>query len=77
MAMVTSAALEKVYHVNIHLFGGLYWRSIVEVTNADAEVTIALSLVWDLKSVYHVRINVYHIGHLNHLQRSQFFALCP
>ena len=75
--MVTSAALKKVYHVNIHLFGGLYWRLILEVTNADAEVTIALSLVWDLKSVYHVRINVYHIGHLNHLQRSQFFALCP
>ena len=64
MAMVTSAALKKVYHVNIHLFGGLYWRLILEVTNADAEVTIALSLVWDLKSVYHVRINVYHLGGL-------------
>ena len=64
--MVTSAALKKVYHVNIHLFGGLYWRLILEVTNADAdaEVTIALSLVWDLKSVYHVRINVYHLGGL-------------
>ena len=49
--MVTSAALKKVYHVwvNIHLFGGLYWRSILEVTNADAEVTIALSLVWDFQ----------------------------
>ena len=34
MAMVTSAALKKVYHVwvNIHLFGDLYWRSILEVT---------------------------------------------
>ena len=87
MAMVTSAALKKVYHVNIHLFGGLYWRSILEVTQCRCRGHHCIVLGLGFKKCISCKdkclsfrwppIEATFWGHLNHLQRSQFFALCP